>query len=201
MRLFLSIHLWTADFHFADISGPVFAKCPFMRKITVRKQYAVYYILIVTFFAVCSLSRAHASEGFMPVFGAQKIFWPTKSKVLFVGEDHSDPNLAKGLTTLITSSGDRAECIFFELPIDLQSALDKALETKDFNRLAVDITQNLKTSYARVLDKAGPGDPELSKYVADSVSLDPVEQIKTYPIDLKFLELASARHIRLIAYD
>ena len=89
--------------------------------------------LLLAWFLLLS-EQINASSSISLVEAAQQISREGNS-ILIVGADHENSGLTSGITSLLNAFGSKISfnCLFLELPTDIQKELDKAIEKENIN--------------------------------------------------------------------
>lgn len=123
--------------------------------------------------------------------------------IVIVGEDHQNPGLARGILDLLKAlrTKDNFNCLFIEVPADLQAAIDREVAEADLAGLTRVIVTGMDEAYLNAYARAGADAANMAyirQYLIDHAG-DPMPE---HPYSsLPLLQYLKQNKIALVGFD
>jgi hypothetical protein len=135
---------------------------------------------------------------FEEISAANKTIFAGSPNLIILGDPHSIIGLPGLIETLINQSPEKdVNCIFFELPAESQTALDRVVQDRNFNILSKNIRAVVQPAILKALQESEAGflTTTLAKLAPNSMFF------KTFPLNQELVDLASRIKLNLLTFD
>lgn len=157
-----------------------------------------YLSIILPIYVLCGLSLADDAvfENKIPEL------LKGNPSIIIIGEDHKNSGLASGINKLLKTvrSSQNFNCLFLELPSDIQPNLDKAILKKDLISFSRTIYDSKISPTIQAYAKMGLSIDKLSE-VEISLRTNQNISLTNFPFNQETLDFVFHEKINLLAYD